>query len=270
MPTAGPVVPRFRDVFASFIPPWLSDRPGFHASYQYLWSMIAPLDAAAELLVQGLQATWPGIGTPTALPLIERMRGIVRGVGESDADYVARVSTWLDLWRAAGSAEAIAHAIQAYLPGHPQIRIVTRSGFWVTLHTDGTITTQQGTWNWDGVSNPERAGFWSEIWVIVYPDAWSETGTFLNTGNTWGSDVLGIGHDVDRTQNDAILGMIAQWKSAHTYCRAVIWTTDATLFDPNTPASLPNGTWGQWSSPGTGPRVASGRNTTTCRYWEPS
>lgn len=281
MSSSGPVSIRFRDIFKSYITPWLADRldpnagqdqPGpsiLNAGYRYLWTMIAPLDAAAENLVQSLQAAWPGIGTPTALPLIERMRGIVRGEGESDDAYVARAKTWLDQWRAAGSAEGIALAIQQYLSAHPQIRIVTRSGYWVTLHTDGTIVTQQGTWNWDGTSNPERAGFWSEIWIIIYPSPWSDSGSFLNTGLKWGGDGLGVGHDVDRVEYDAVQGLIAQWKSAHTKIRAVVWTTDGTLFDPNTPASLPDGTWGGWGGTGSGSRTRSGRNYTTCRYWEP-
>lgn len=265
---------RFRDAFRKFITPWLSDRGGETAgpntAFRYLWSMIAPLDAAADILTQGLNAWFPGVGTPTALPLISRMRGILRGEADTDDTYAALLKTWLDLWRAAGSADAIAMAIQRYLANHPKVRIVTRSGYWVTLNTDGSIVRQQQAWDWDSVSNPERSGYWSEIWIIVYPTEWGTSGPFLDTTGapTWGADDLGIGHDVGRVAYDAIRGLIAQWKSAHTRVRAVIWTSDATLFDPNTPASLPDGQWGNWGTTGNGSRVASHRNTTTCRYWE--
>ncbi len=119
---------RWRDIFAKYIPPWLSDRPSGSTGYRYLWSMIAPLDAAFDTLIQGKLAAFPGLGTPTSLPLIGRMRGILRGEGESVDDYSARLREWLDKWRAAGSAEAIADAIQAYMVDHPKIRVITRSG----------------------------------------------------------------------------------------------------------------------------------------------
>lgn len=233
--------------------------------------MVAPLDAAAELLVQGLKATWPGQGTPTALPLIGRSRGILRGLGESDASYGARLITWLDKWRAAGSAEGIASAIAEYLPTPPKIRVITRSGYWVTRNTDGTIDRDEAAWDWDSVSNPERSTYWSEIWVVVYTSTWGTAGPFLDVaGNPqWGEDELGIGHDVSRQEYDAINGLIAQWKAAHTKVRAVIYTTDNALFDPAAPLTCPDGTWGNWGTTGSGSRVASGRNITTCRYWEP-
>lgn len=147
------------------------------------------------------------------------------------------------------------------------MRIVTRSGWWVTLEEDGTITTQQGTWDWDSVSHPERAGNWSELWIIVYPSTFGDQPVWGDPYDAW-EGTTGFGHQVERTTRDAVTGQIAQWKAAHTLVRTVIWTTDGTLFDPNNPASLPDGTWGAWSSGGSGTRVASGRNRTSCRYWE--
>lgn len=267
---------RFRDAVRRFVPPWLSDRH-FSASkrdvaFRYLWSMVAPLDAAMETLVQGLQAPWPGVGTPTAFPLISRTRGIIRGQDESDEDYAVRLRAWLDTWRDAGSAETLARQIRSYLRNHPRVRIVNRAGVWFTVNEDGSEERHSAAWNWDGTSNPERSGYWSEIWIIVYPTQWDTDPPFLDTAGapTWGSDTLGIGHDVTREEYDAVLGLIAQWKAAHTKVRAVIWTSDAALFDPEVPASLPDGTWGQWGNgSGSGSRVLGGRNVTTCRYWEP-
>ena len=264
------VAQRFRDIFRAYIPPWLSDRTdGKTSGFRYLWSMISPLDAALEVAVEGLRAALLSLGTSTALPYISRTRGLIRGEDETDEEFVSYLRTWLDKWRAAGSAEAIADAIQHYLANHPKIRIVTRSGYWVTLETDGTITTQTGTWDWDSVSHPERAGFWSDIWIIVYPTEWATTGPFLDSGVYFGEDELGIGHDCNRVQYDAIQALCAQWKAAHTKIRAIIWTSDAALFDPEDEGSLPNGEWGAWGTPGGASRVLSSRNYTTCRYWEP-
>jgi hypothetical protein len=134
----------------------------------------------------------------------------------------------------------------------------------VTVETDGTITQDEITWDWDSVSNPERSGFWSEMWVIIYPTPFAIAG---NWGiGTWGDAPLGFGHDVDRQSVDAVKGILAQWKSAHSMVRAVIWTSNATLFNPADPPSLPNGNWGMWSD-GTG--QPSDRRLTDCRYWEP-
>lgn len=267
---------RFRDIFAKFTPPWLADRgkdvTQQTVGYRYLWSMIAPLDAAMDVLVQGLQAAWPGKGTSTALPYIGRSRGIVRGPTETDASFAFRLIQWLDTWRGAGSALTIARTLHDYLTGNPKVRVITRSGVWVTVNADGSVTYNNAAWNWDGTSHPTRSGYWSEIWIVIYPSPYATAGQFLDVAGTpaplWG-DQLGIGHDVPRSDYDAVKGLIAQWKAAHTKVRAVIWTSDATLFDPTNPATCPNGNWGAWGNTGAGSRVASSRNTTTCRYWEP-
>ncbi len=259
---------RFRDGIRSYIPTWLSDRPSSKktAGFRLLWSLIAPLDAATEVLLQGLRAAWPGQGTPTALPLIGRSRGILRGRADTDDEYVARLLGWLDRWRIAGSMDAVALAIHEYLANRPRVRVVNRAGHWVTVEADGTITRANAAWNWDGVSHPGRAGYWSEIWIIIYPTDWPLNGTW-GDGRRWGRD-SGIGHVVSRQNVDAVKGLIGTWKSAHTKVRAVIWTSDPALFDPAVPASCPNGTWGAWGTTGNGSRVASGRNLTSCRYWE--
>lgn len=266
---------RFRDAFRSYIPPWLSERlqTGRNRGFSLLWSMIAPLDAAADVLLQGMRAAWPGKGTSTALPYIGRTRGLIRNQNETDAEYAERLRGWLDEWREAGSQLQIAKVVHEYLRTRPKVRIVNRAGKWITVDTDGTVTTHQATFDWDSVSHPERAGYWSDLWLVVYsaPTQWGTSGPFLDTAGapTWGADQLGIGHDDTREEYDALTGLLAQWKAAHSLIRAVIFTSDATLFDPTTPASLPNGQWGEWGNHNSGSRVASSRNLTTCRYWEP-
>jgi hypothetical protein len=225
-------------------------------------------------------ASWPGAGTPTALPSIGRSRGIIRGQGETDASYASRLRGWLDRWRLAGSAEGIARALHEYLGNHPRVRVIQRSRddvgllswdtLWVTVGEDGTITREIAPWNWDGTSHPERnPAFWSDLWIVIYPTQWAHAPTWGAVGDTWGDDGYGLGHDVSREEYDAVLGQIAQWKAAHTRVRAVVWTSDGSLFDPDVPSSGPDGTWGAWGGTGSGPRTASGREMTSCRYWEP-
>jgi hypothetical protein len=254
---------RFRDIFR--VPWWLADRPGRTVGYRVVWTLIAMLDAFADVMLQGLQAAWPGIGTPSALPMIGRSRGIIRGQADTHATYAEKLRRWLDYWRDAGTQRAIAVALHEYLGNGPRVRVVNRAGFMTTVDTDGTITTTTCAWDWDSSSNPERSGYWWDQWIIVYPTQWAVRGEF-GGGDTVGGDALGLGHDVTRVEFDAVKGLLEQWKSAHSIVRAVIWTSDASRFDPATPASLPNGNWGQWHS-GTG---VSDRDTSTSRYWHPN
>lgn len=260
---------RFRDALASIVPWWLSARlqAGLTVGYRYLWGIVQVLDGLAEFLVQGIQAAWPGIGTPTALALIGRSRGIVRGLDDTNDEYAARLRVWLDTWRNAGSQQELARQIRAYLRGRPRVRIVTRAGLWFTIEADGTESTAQQAFDWDSVSNPENAGHWSEMWIIVYPDSWAYSGQWGTSDGQKYGDLLGIGHAVTREEWDGVKNIIAQWKAAHSRVVAVIYTTDPDLFDPLDPLSLPDGTWGKW---GRGTSRMATRNTTTCRYWEPN
>lgn len=264
---SGPHVLRFRDILRDAVPWWLSDRPGLNVGFRYLWSVVAPLDAAMEVLEEGINASRPGVGTPTALAAIGRTRGILRGFGETEAHYAARLNQWLDTWRLAGSQLAVASQLHENIVNRPRVRVVNRAGTWTMVDQSGAVTTGTMTWNWDSVSNPERSGNWWEQWIIVYPAPWALA---PNRGARTRGDQSGIGHLVSRAEYDAVKNLLSSWTSAHTFIRTVIFTSDGTLFDPATPSSLPDGTWGQWSLPGSSPRVRGGRNLTSCRYWEPT
>lgn len=260
-------VKRLRDWLPEWVPWWLSDRKyssGKTVGYRFVWTMVAMLDYYIEWALQAVIARFPGVGTSTALNYIGRSRGIIRNQSGDDASFILKLIGWLDRWSNAGSATRLAIELHEYLANNPRVRVVNRAGFMVTISTTGVITTNQVAWDWDSVSNPERSGYWSEMWVIIYPTQWSIVGNW-GTG-TWNDVPLGLGHDVDRQSYDAVKGLLSQWKAAHSRVRAVIWTSDNTLFDPLTPASLPDGTWGMWSN---GAGAPGGRNLTTCRYWEP-
>lgn len=260
---------RFRDSLRKLVPPWLSDRftSGLTVGFRFLWVMIAPLDVAIESLVQGIRAAWPGAGTPTALAAIGRSRGILRGQADTDDEYATRLRGWLDSWRDAGSSEELARQIHLYLNNRPRVRVVNRAGKWVTVETDGSVTRNQQAFGWDNVSHPERAGYWSEEWIIVYPDQWSTAGNWgAGDGQTWGNADLGFGHGVTRVEYDAIYNLITTWKSAHSYVRTVIFSSTTGAFDPTNPGSLPDGSWGTWETYSGGNSVPS--RDDAHRYWE--
>ena len=77
-----------------------------------------------------------------------------------------------------------------------------------------------------------------------------------------------VGH-VDRqtskTQHDTLARVISQWIGLHVYVQAVIWSYDATWFQPGGPAGkLPNGTWGKWCD-----TAGAQTRSNVARYWEP-
>jgi hypothetical protein len=267
-----------RDAIASFVPVWLSNRVGKNNGYKFIYVVALVCDGIITSAVEGIYSWFPGyalgatnlsVDQASALPLIGRSRGIPRGIGESAESYAARLVPWLDDWKEAGSSEILLKMLFGYLGGATRIRIVDRSGNWVTLESDGTTSTTSAAWNWDGVSNPERAGFWSDMWIIVYPNQFGQRAGTL--GGLTGDDGFGLGMMIPHDVRDTVRAILELWKGAHVFLRAVIFTTDVTLFDPANPSSLPDGQWGQWSNVqnGNGSRVASHRNTTTCRYMEP-
>lgn len=252
-----------RHALTSMVPNWLSNRPGANVGFRILYSIALMFDVLVEMMLQGLYAAMPGKGTPTALGVLGQSRGILQGLTETNSAFAVRLRNWLFYWYNAGSGEILAQMIQSFLPGNPQVRIVDRSGNWVTAFQNGTTQAQVDTaWNWDSISNPERANWWSDIWIIVYPDPWVtwEPNNGAGPGTGWanaaaqtqwssgGPQGLGIGHQVPRVAVDGILQIVATWKGAHTYVVAIMFTNILGLFTPGSLTSYgnPDGTWGNW------------------------
>ena len=261
---SDPTARKFVDSFFASVPVWMT-RPYGKA---FLTAFMLFLDLCMVVLEESFYARMPGLGTPTALPLIAHDRGMIRGMTDTDASFSARLITWLDRWRQAGSQIAIARAIQDYVGGNPMVRVVNRAGTMTTLTASGASSRVDTiTWDWDSISNPERAGFWSEIFIIVYVPPWTISASTW-PGLYWGSHTLGLGIQTPRADVDNLRALLAQWKAAHTFVRCVVFTYDATLFDPTSPSSLPDGKWGQNGLPRVSPR-RRGSRPRTCRFFEP-
>jgi hypothetical protein len=224
-------------------PVWMS-RPNIK---RFVSSMILLADLGIQALNESLFARFPGLGTPTALPLIGKDRGIPKGMSDTSATWAAKLIKWIDRWRTAGSQRAVAQAIQDYCTDAPRVRVVNRNGCMTTLEHDGSFSFEIVTWDWDSLSHPRRNDpdepYWSELFIVVYTPPW-------DVSPPWGTSSVpdqGLGQLCPRVDVDAIKALLEQWKSAHTYVRAVLWSYDATLFDPSMPATMPDGTWGSWS-----------------------
>lgn len=269
----------FRDSFLAYTPVWLQNRQDYvsgalkNAAARLLFSMIFPLDVAVQTILEGLKAAWPGVGTPSALPIIAQGRALLRGETESDASFSLRLVNWLFTWSQNNSFpnEQLARQIQAYLGNTPLVRIVDRAGQWTTVDATGVATEATAAWNWDGVSNPERAQLWSDLWIIIYPCEWTQAPTILTRSTGYPHDQgFGVGHLVQRTAVDAILSLVALWRDAHTTVRGIVWSYDTTLCVPGG-SNNPDGTWGVES------KLSGGRGGTrvparspNARYWIPS
>ena len=243
----------FRNIFRAWVPHWLSDRTskGQTVGFRFLWSMIAPLDVAVEHAVQGLQARWPGLGTPTALGKIGADRRIHRGPADTDEMYAIKLQKYLDLWALAGSSEGLARALHDYLPGGPAVRTISRAGDWTHVDTAGNVTHEEhppSLWNWDSLSHPGRAGNWDDLWIVIYQSHYTKSGPFSAVdGVKWGQEQS---FGLDMPQNVALLlrSIMNDWKAAHTQLRGIVITDNPAHFDPSNPGSLmPDGWWGGYA-----------------------
>ncbi len=223
-------------------------------------------------MLEGYRAPLPGVGTSTALDAIGQSRGVPRGDGESDAHYIPRLVAWRETARQQGRQVGVATQLHEYFPNSPRVSVITRAGVWTTVDASGNVTTGvTALWDWDSVDCPFRAGYWSDEWVIVYPSPWAfATDVFGSVPFTFGGSLLGMGQLVTRGGYGDGLSILATMKAAHSNIRAVIFTTDGTLFDFSNSGTLPNGNWGKWGEDVATWYIPSDRNLLTCRYWEPT
>lgn len=261
---------QIRDTIASYMPSWLQARvpEGLVNAFKYFYACAMLCDLGIEYCYQGLQAQYPTVATPTALPYIGRDRVLPRGILESDESYALRLQRWRTYWRGAGKAYSLMRQIQAFLtPSKPRIRIVNESGTWRTLNPDGTTEVVETygavNWDWDSQDLPSR------FWIIIYSDAgpWNPDGTWgdgkkWNDGRTWGTTAV-------FEQIDALRAIVREFKSAGDLCQNIIVAFDPTSFNPlAAPGSpgMPDGTWGHWSKVSGGVHVPA--RLATARYFD--
>jgi len=263
------------------VPNWMQQRPGALVGAKYLYSLILPLDVTVENTLQAINDWAPGSpdATVTALPYVAQSRGLIQGEAETNTAFAARNVGWRTKTKQTGKTELLAQAIQTYLGNNPLVRVIQRiystsgatTALYVTANTDGTTAVQTAAWDWDSVSGwtddvttwtgAQCRQFWSDTWIVVYPGEWGITG--LVTPLT--------GQRVPLVAHDAILRLVAQWKGTHTFVRAIIYSYNAALFDPATPAHAgnPTGDWGNWAKIVAGNQVPA-RNVVDARYWIPA
>jgi hypothetical protein len=240
------------------VPNWLSDRLGLNVGFTVLFTIALIADALVETMFEGVAAAWPGsTGTPTALPYIAQSRGLFLGYQQSDADAATFLQGWLDIWKYAGAPFMLAQLVQTYLGNNLVVRVVERrtgATRFTTIDENNDVSfVDDDTWDWDETQYPARAAFWSDLWIIVYltDGRWPHYTTlgdseFLTTWGTYGN--VGCGFQIPQTVSNDLKSLASIFKGAHTYVRAFIFTTDDTIFVPESlGGAYPNGYWADWS-----------------------
>src|SRR5580692_3256637 len=298
MPSARPINRPWIVRLASAVPAWLQNRPGLQVGYKILWAWMLVLDRATQAALEGVRAGWPGYdGRTDNSALLGTSRGLLQGETETATAFQARLRNWITLSTELGGDPRMALELYTYIGNNPTIRIWTRNGRCTTC-AGGVVTRVTGVnggWtgpgalsglglNWDSLSNPERAEYWWDTWIIICPSEMPSAGTLGNRLNLDGSSGsnspagaavqgLGIGHLVTRSQVSAILGLVRKLKGKHVNVRWIVWTNDTTLFDPANPTATgnPDGAWGSWAMwgppPGGGTPVSNWPHlNASCRF----
>lgn len=278
MAAITPYGPRnIRHALKSWIPIWLSDRLSSRTGFALLYVIALAADELVEQLYEGTLAALPGAGTPTALALNGQMRGIPRGLTETDDEYVLRLRAWLSTWENAGSAETLVTLVAAFLGAGHVVRHIDRSKNMVTIDAGGVVTkSTAAAWDWDSLyQGTSRAAWLADTWLIIYVSP-SEYPVYTDLTDpawlaNWGSEATGLGHQVPRNVVDGLYSILAAFKGAHTWMSAIVWSEDAAQFTGS--ASLPDGKLADWSRADGSNHQVPARTTVAAgkyfRYWIP-
>ena len=168
---------QYRDTWYKLAPPWL--RTGVGEKFMYTMQLCT--DLLVEKAMQAVAIRLPGQGDPSQLPYLANDRGLIQGPAETAAQFVLRLQGAFAAWKKAGSAQAVAGQLLAYLQGlqpgvpatNPLLSIISGSypsvTKWVTQYVGDAVGTAPsvrniipGNFNWDGKPNAWRA------WLVLY------------------------------------------------------------------------------------------------------
>ena len=252
-----------RDLAYSISPTWLQGEIG----EKYIYSQALIVDATADRVEQGTRAKMPGKCDPTALPCIARDRGVVKGIGDTDATYAERCRTAVTDWHFSGIAGGTMRVLLDFITidVRPACSVVWASNGgtnltqWYTLaeaeprgtapnsFSNLSATPYFFDWTWDAIENRRR--FWIILHINAAGTPWIADGRTYADGSTYGDGHLYGVSGITAAQVETLRQLAGQWKAAHACCQIVV-ALDATSFDPFSTASLPganatlpNGTW---------------------------
>ncbi|MCB9584543.1 MAG: hypothetical protein H6718_04065 [Polyangiaceae bacterium] len=240
-----------RHALSEIVPPRIGPgKPGEEKRiFRAVYTLGAVADATVQLRLEGLQAEYPGVGTPTALSPIGRDRLIPRGASESDEAYSERLLAWRDAHRRAGNPYLEMQQIQSHWPDPAYLQVVNAHSCWYELNKDGEVSRTlpiPANWDWDGVFLKAR------VWLIIYPPTslFQRDLTWANTDNsTWDDDPNATwGSTATVQQIQDIRNLLEHWRSSGAFFEHILVGFADLPLDPNdTNPPLPDGQWGQYS-----------------------
>lgn len=270
-----------RDGVKQISPPWLCTG----VNERYVYNLGLADDVLLEKMNQAMRAHMPGLGTPSALPIIGLDRLLSKGPLESNASFARRLTFSYDAWQHAGSRFAVMSQAMTYVAGFAITNVnqvprcvdvsASASGTYATwdtyFNTDDILKApnhQRVTttnWNWDGQY------LWWRAWLVMFFDAGSILGPEDVWGNSdsWGDAGGSWGFNIDASFFTTFRILIRLWKSANTYYPWFIFGFVAGNGAPGSaysPLSAqgsgnPDGTWGNWGKNSSGVMVASRPDT---------
>lgn len=244
-----------RTLYDKITPHWLhveGDGP------RVLFALASVIDASIQRLRDGLDARFPSRTGESALELISRDRGMIRGRTEAAAHFAERLKRWRSPFghRVRGNAFALLEQVSEYFGGLMGWTFDTR-GTVDSRTAVGAVATEYGnTLRWDAAcADPLQ---WSRFWVVVDGSGMFETQYEMGDVRLYGGDLgsqdyaLGLrgfapadARAMRRLLYRSNAG--APWRPAGTQPEWLIISLDGTNpLDGSGPA--PASDWGTWST----------------------
>lgn len=179
----------FREYMKEYCPPWLQGANGLawvRALGDVKDGMTAALKerVAARFPIRPDASSLPAIAPTGALEALGREQQMPRALGESDAEYAARLADAFDIWSYAGTAYGLLLALKA--AGFGTARVCIAKSRRYHLDASGALvveTLPAGAW----CTEPLPAPFWSRFVVLFdaatgLPADWYGTPVFYGLG----------------------------------------------------------------------------------------
>lgn len=196
----------------SLAPDWLLRGAGG----RWLYTVGAIGDAVIEGAMQAANAV-AGRGTPTAIPYIERTRGVPRGRKESQSDYAKRAANWVQIHAERGSMVGLTRALQAYIGAPCIVHVFRRNGVYAKRDENGEYSWLPSApgwfnWDWSDFNNPYYFG---DIWIVIEASDFERPNVAPPT--------LSVGLKANQAEVSTIRQLVADYTSATARVRAVIF-----------------------------------------------
>ncbi len=152
----------FESLVLSIVPPWLNRTVG-GAIMRSIGTAIEDVLTDTSL---GVRLRFPNADNPEALGLLGRQRRILRGPGETNTTFAARILRWWDAHRGRGGPYELLTQLHQFFANdiNPAFDLIANSGLWHSVDASGVITRNGTIASWSG--DGEYPTKWARIWIV--------------------------------------------------------------------------------------------------------